>query len=262
MIGLYKDIKIKYYVTEIIVLFLLFLGNDYLYKVTNNKPLELILFVVIVVIAITIALIFTNKSVKRIQELSMRLNGNENVREAITEIEELIKRCKNKKTKTVLMINLTAAYINLGENETAMKLLTNFEPEYDKGVIGDLNQIIYLNNLCEISIREGIFNLAEENMKVIKKLMSNDKFNDYQKALVEKIYSDLVVELTLATDMTKEYKALEIYYKNRFNTTEDISSKVFYMSQLKKIYKKMKDKKKEKEANDYLKDNKKELNFK
>lgn len=262
MIGLYKDIKIKYYLTEIIVLFLLFLGNDYLYKITNNKPLELILFVVIVVIAITIALIYTNKAVKRIQELSMRLNGNENVREAITEIEELINKCKNKRTKTVLMINLTAAYINLGENETAMKLLTNYEPEYDKGPIGDLNQIIYLNNLCEISIREGIFNLAEENMKVIKKLMSNDKFNDYQKTLVEKIYSDLVVELTLATDMTKEYKALEVYYRNRFNTTEDISSKVFYMSQLKKIYKKMKDKKKEKEANDYLKENKKELNFK
>lgn len=262
MIGLYKDIKMKYYATEIFVLFLLFLGNDYLYKVTNNKPLELILFVVIVVIAIVIALIYTNKAVKRIQELSMRLNGNENVREAIAEIEELIKKCKNKRTKTVLMINLTAAYINLGENETAMKLLTNYEPEYDKGPVGDLNQIIYLNNLCEISIREGIFNLAEENMKVIKKLMSNDKFNDYQKALVEKIYSDLVVELTLATDMTKEYKALEIYYKNRFNTTEDISSKVFYMSQLKKIYKKMKDKKKEKEANNYLKENKKELNFK
>ena len=184
MIGLYKDIKMKYYATEIFVLFLLFLGNDYLYKVTNNKPLELILFVVIVVIAIVIALIYTNKAVKRIQELSMRLNGNENVREAIAEIEELIKKCKNKRTKTVLMINLTAAYINLGENETAMKLLTNYEPEYDKGPVGDLNQIIYLNNLCEISIREGIFNLAEENMKVIKKLMSNDKFNDYQKALV------------------------------------------------------------------------------
>ena len=261
MIGLYKDIKIKYYLTEFIVLFLLFAGNEYLYKTTNNKPLELILFVVIVIIAITIAYIFTNKAVKRIQQLSIRLNGNENIKEAINEIEELIKRCINKKTKTILMINLTAAYINLGEYETAMKLLTNFEPEYDKGPTGELNRIIYLNNLCEISIRQGIYNLAEENMKVIKKLIDNDKFNDNYKMLAQKIYSDLVVELTLATDMTKEYKALEIYYQKRFNESEDISSKVFYMSQLKKIYKKMKDKKKAKEVDKYLKENKKELNY-
>ena len=262
MIGLYKDIKIKYYVTEIIVIAILLIGNDYLYKVTDNKPLELIIFCLIVVVAFAISFFYITKAVKRLQQLSIKLNGNENIKEGIEEIEGLIKRCKNQKTKTVLMIDLTAAYINLGENETAMKLLTNFKPEYDKGPIGDLNQIIYLNNLCEISIREGIYDLAEQNMKVIKRLLNNDKFSDYQKALSEKIYSDLVVELTLATDMTKEYNALEIYYKNRFNTTEDISSKVFYMCQLKKIYKKMKDKKKEKEASDYLRENKKELNFK
>ena len=262
LIRLYKDLRIKYYVTEFIVLFILLFGNEYLYKATNNKSLELILFFIIVFIAFAITYIFTNMAVKRIQKLSVKLNGNENIREGITEIEELIKRCKNQKTKTILMINLTAAYINLGENETAMKLLTDFEPDYDVGNIGDLNKIIYLNNLCEISIREGIYDLAEQNMKVIKKLIDNDKFNDYQKLLAEKIYSDLVVELTLATDMTKEYKAIEIYYQKRFNETEDISSKVFYMSQLKKVYKKMKDKKKEKEADKYLKENKKELNYK
>ena len=115
--------------------------------------------------------------------------------------------------------------------------------------------------MCEISIREGLYDLANQNIAVIKSLINNNNFNDYQKALVEKIYSDLIVELTLASGMTDEYKALEVYYQNRFNTTEDISSKVFYMNQLKKIYKKMKNKKKEKEADKYLKENKKELNY-
>ena len=261
MISLYKDIRIKYYITEIIVLIVLFAGNEYLYRLTNNRTLELILFFVIIIIAIIIAYFYTNKAVKRLQILSNKLNGNENIREGIEEIEKLIERSKNQKTKTILMINLTAAYINLGENETAMKILTNFNPEYDKGPIGDLNQIIYLNNLCEISIREGLYDLANQNIAVIKSLINNNNFNDYQKALVEKIYSDLIVELTLASGMTDEYKALEVYYQNRFNTTEDISSKVFYMNQLKKIYKKMKNKKKEKEADKYLKENKKELNY-
>ena len=58
MISLYKDIRIKYYITEIIVLIVLFAGNEYLYRLTNNRTLELILFFVIIIIAIIIIILF------------------------------------------------------------------------------------------------------------------------------------------------------------------------------------------------------------
>ena len=170
-------------------------------------------------------------------------------------------RAKDKKIKDLLNNNRIGAYINLGNLKKAMKLCGTELPEYENSPIGKQNRIIYLNNICEISIRENILPLAKKNLAIMKELIEDKSFNEEQKKYMRQIYSDLVIESVLKEDKIKDYASIEKYYLKRFKEDDNIASKVFFAHQLVTVYKKLKKKKEAKEYQDFYNQNKEELNY-
>lgn len=261
MIRLYKDIRIKYYLTEIIGIVLLILMKIKISDLYNNKIISILMVLGIIVYIFIIAAIYLKIVLDRLTKLSNIMRGNENLKEGIKEYEKIYARAKDKKIKTLILTSLTGAYINIGDTKKAMALYEDFEPVFQDDVIGLQNQFIYLNNVCEICIREGLYKLAHNNIYVMKQILDTDKISEDNKIPMTKIYQDLVIELVFKEDEIKDYKSIEKYYLKRFNEEEEIYNKVFFAYQLSKVYKKLKKKKAEKEYKEYYESNRKELNY-
>ena len=262
MIRLFKDLRIKYYITELLGIIILLGLNFYIYGKTGNKLIYSFLIFITLVFIVLNAYRYTKKATLRIIELSNNANKNTSIKDTISSFEKMLERAKNNKIKTLLVINLTGLYINIGETKKAMTLYKNFQPTFERTVNGDINQIIYLNNICEICIREKLIPLAKENLSILKRLIKNNKFDPETKRFVNKIYGDLVVELVFKENKIKDYKSIELYYLKRFGEEDSIPSKVFFANQLSKVYKKLKNKKEEEKFKKYYKDNRGELKYK
>lgn len=261
MIRLFKDINIKYYITQLVGLIILLSLNFYIYGKTGNKLLYAIIIFITLAFIIMTAYRYTKKATIRIIELSNNANNNKNIKEVISSYEEILPRAKNNKVKTLIVINLTGLYINLGETKKAMTLYKDFTPTFDKTTNGAINQIIYLNNICEICIREKLLSLAKENLNILKKLIENNNFDESTKKTVNTIYGDLVVELVFKENKIKDYKSIAAYYLKRFDEEKSSASKIFFAYQLSKVYKKLKNKKEEEKYKNYYKENRGELKY-
>lgn len=261
MIRLFKDLNIKYYITQLIGLLFLLSLNFYIYGRTGNKLIYIIIILITLIFIILTAYRYTKKATIRLIELSNSANNNKNIKNVLSTYEDIFLRARNPKVKTLIVINLTGLYINIGETKKAMSLYKDFTPIFERTPNGAINQIIYLNNICEICIREKIFPLAKENLNILKKLIENDSFDEKTKKMVNKIYGDLVVELVFKENKIKDYKSIAVYYLKRFNEEDSSSSKIFFAYQLSKVYKKLKNKKEEEKYRNYYKENRGELKY-
>lgn len=261
MIRLYKDIRITFYLAELIGTILLVLGTIYLYQKIHSTLLLIGCIILIIIYMIVVGLMCMKKVLDRLTKLSDILGGNKGLKEGIKEIEGLLKRVKNKEVKALLLNNLMGAYISMGNTKKAMKLCEKDPPEYDNSPMGKQNRIIYLNNICEISIRENLLPLAQQNLTIMKDLIEDKAFNKEQKKYMRQIYSDLIIEYMFKEDRIKEYESIAKYYEKRFKEEENIAGKVFFAHQLTLVYKKLKEKKKVKEYQEYYEQNKGDLNY-
>ena len=261
MKRLYKDIYFTHIIVEIVGIIALIIINYFVYQKYHSTLLLNIIAVGTFAYMIAINLWNTSRAIKRLSILSNKIGGNKGVKEGIKEMEDLLTRAKNKRIIDILKNNLVGAYINLGETKKAMELCGKEQPEYENNVIGKQNRIIYLNNICEISIREGLLSLANKNLSVMKDLIEDKDFNEEQKKQMHQLYSDLIIELVFKEDKIKEYESIEKYYLKRFNEEENIAGKVFFAHQLVKVYQKLKNKKEEKKYQKYYDENKEELNY-
>lgn len=261
MIKLYKDIKNKFYTFSIVGVLLIVMSAILTLIKTEKYLLFILLIVLAIVYVIGIAIIFMYQAIKRLNNLSAKASSNVGVRNCISEFEELINNTKNPKLKTTLLNNLSGAYINIGELDKAMKTYDVQQPVFDNSLIGKQNHIIYIYNVCEISIRTGIYFHARSNMALMKVLIDDEAFNEEQKKRMNQIYSDVVVWLVFAEDEIKDYESIEKYYLKRFAEEDLIAAKVFFAYQLSKVYKKMKKTKESKKYMDFYMENKEELNY-
>lgn len=260
VIRIFKDIKLKYYITQFIGIVILLCLNYYIYQKNHSITLCAILIFTTIIYILFTRIIYKSKVRKRLADLSNKTN-NTNIQETITTYEEIILKTNNQKLKTELIIKITELYIKIGETKKALQLYKDFEPIFSKNITGKLNQIIYLNNICQICIREKLYSLAEENLKIIKRLSKIEDYNKETKDKINKIYNDLVIELIFKKNKIKDYNTIEKYYLKRFEEETDNSKKVFFAYQLIKVYKKLKNKEEEKKYKEFYIKNKEELNY-
>lgn len=261
MIDLYTDIKKKYIGIIILGLFIFIMISILIIIKTNKYIFIPLLITFSIVYVIIIRLLCLKKAVSRLNNLSLRASGNSGLRDCIKEYEALLDNAKDQRIKTLLLNNITGLYTNIGELDKAMKMYDNQSPTFDSTPLGVQNRIIYIYNICEISIRKGIYFHARSNLALMNALMDDKRFSNEQRTNIEKIHSDVVVWLVFAEDEIKDYETIEKYYLKRFNEESNIAAQVFFAYQLSKVYKKLKNKKLSKEYLDFYNENKCELNY-
>lgn len=260
VIRIFKDIRLKYYITQLIGIIIFLYLNYFTYLKTHNKVLCAVFVLIAIIYIFLIRTIYKNKVRKRIENLSNQAN-NINIQETITSFEKILVTINNQKIKTQLIIKITELYIKIGQTKKALTLYKDFKPIFSKSITGKLNQIMYLNNICQICIREKLYSLAEENLKIIKRLSKIEDYNKETKDIIDKIYNDLVIELVFKKNKMKDYNIIEKYYLKRFKEETDNSKKVFFAYQLIKVYKKLKNKEEEKKYKEFYNKNRGELNY-
>lgn len=261
MIRLFKDLRIKYYCVEIIGIVMLVLLNEYIKKTIGTGVWYYLIVFITLFYAIAVAIFFLSKSIQRLTIISKEIEQNQNLRKNVEKLEELFKRAKNKKTKSLIFINLIGVYVDIGETKKAIELCNQFEPVFDSTPIGIQNRIIYMNNNCEICIKENLFSLAHQHLSVLNKLIETTKLNTEQQKYMKQIYSDLVIELVFREDEIKDYESIEKYYLKRFKEEQKSGNKIFFAYQLSLVYHKLNKKDKEKEYKNYYEKNRGELEF-
>lgn len=260
MIRLFKDLKIKYYLTEIIGIVAILLLNYLIYYKTGNYTIYTILVFINLGYVIFIARIYMKKALNRTINLQNNVINNTDLENTIIAFEKILPRAKNKKLETILLISLSDLYVNTAQTKKALKLYSK-KPVFAKGPVGEQNRLLYLKGLCEVCIREKKYDLAKENLSILKRLIENTNFDVENKKIINNVYTDLIVELSLSTKKKKDYKEIEEYYLKRFEEETNNAKKVFIAYQLSKYYKTIGKKRPQKKYSTFYKENRGELKF-
>lgn len=99
MIRLYDEIRLKYYVTELIGIILMLFLITIIYGKTGNTLLFILGLIITISYIIFIAIYYTKEASKKFQEFYEKIEKNKLTKEDKKELERLEKRVKNKELK-------------------------------------------------------------------------------------------------------------------------------------------------------------------
>lgn len=156
------------------------------------------------------AVIFNLAATKKYNKIVALMNEECKIREYIEKSNQILTRChRNKKTKNLLLLNLAAGYLNIGNAEFARQTFGCLLPFRDTAR-ETFEKLVYLNNLTTYHLLQNDSENADLAFQAFQTEMKNPKLQKASKALLEDLYANKFFEI----NMTKgDFDGAEQHYK-------------------------------------------------
>ncbi len=149
-------------------------------------------------------------------------------------IEETLKLSKSKRqVNEIVSLNLSSAYINIGDFDKAMETLKTVPITFSKRPAQMVNEFIYFNNLFAAYCSDGDIEKAEAALKSMKIYIDAAELTEPHRSMCIKPYIDKQYKLNI--EKGNFDGALE-HFTNMYNTENTLIGKVNYSYNLGLVY--------------------------
>ncbi len=177
-----------------------------------------------------IGIVFVKKSNAKYSRIMEYMNNCECRRF----IEETLKLSKSKKyVNNIVSLNLSSAYINIGDFDMAMETLKTVPITFSKHPAVMVNEFIYFNNLFAAYCSVGDIEKAEAALNSMKIYIDSAELTEPHRSLCIKPYVDKQYKLNIEKGNFEG--ALE-HFANMYNTENTLIGKVNYSYNLGLVY--------------------------
>ena len=189
MIAWFRNIQVAYMVTASLGGIPLAAGS-----VLQRKP---ILFLFAVLWIFFFAVLFSVIAQRKYAGVIKLMNEECRIAEYIEQTNKILNRCKNKKARNLLLLNLSAGYLNTGNVTCARQIFDRLMP-FPDSARGAYEKAVYLNNLCLYHLLVRDFENAELALTELKKTIENPRLPQQQKNWLFDFYANRSVSLRMA----------------------------------------------------------------
>lgn len=232
MIKVYKNLKIAYFVTGALGAILI---------VILLKKLELLLGIVWVIVCFLFFELLANMRTVNLRN-QCRLQEYRRVYESYLDKN---KASRNENVGIVGKMNLSAAYIELGEPEKALSLLQSLSPEFLESKIGAQQKASYYNNLTVAYLAVHDVEHAEENLACMQSVLEDAALSEKMKKNLSDVYQTKQVLLEMEKG---NYEGAEEHFLKRLKNNKIKITQVYCHYYLAEVYRHVENTKREREC--------------
>lgn len=207
MVNWFRNTEIAYWITS-------FVGGlgFALFGIFGQKPWLILLALVWIFV---MAIVFSVVAQKKYNKIVSLMNDECRCNDYVEQTNAILSRCKNKKNRNLLLINLSAGYLNLGNTEFARQVFGCLEPFADTPR-GAYEKAVYLNNLFLYHLLLKDIENAGLVLAEFKKTIDGGKIPKLHQDRLFDCYADRVMDLRMEQgdfDGAEAYFALAIEKK-------------------------------------------------
>lgn len=181
MIGLYKDLDTGYRMSAV--------AGGLLATVLILKDWNLmVVYALIIIWCFLINFMFGKVAAKRINQVIAIMNQHCQAQEFLQQLICLQKHSKGKTMGLFFATNLAAAYLDLGDEDTALYHLQNVNLDAKSQKRNQYLLMVYYNNFATAYMRKENWETADEMLSNMKKIMDHAKLKPAEKQNAERIY--------------------------------------------------------------------------
>jgi len=216
MIKSFRSTKILYYIIS-------FFGAVFIWMkmlLDNNFYLG---GLVAIIWIIAISLIMKSFAWMKMNKIINIMRDDCNLEEYIRILNELLSHCKDRKSRTLLMLNLSTGYLNAGDRDYAQQTLDHID-KTGKGQLGAAYRVSYYNNLVSYFFMINDIENVIVSMEKLKLALNNKNLRRVFRNQFLYLYSDAESLLNITNNI---YDGAEQLFDDVLVREKHMLSKVY-----------------------------------
>ena len=246
MIKLFRSTRIAYYLSYFSGVLLLFLLSWFIFFTGHygGRPI-FFLFVALLCLLIYLwaficAFIFESIAIKKMNNINQVMTNDCDFHKYIATMNDLLqkngkynttKRAINR-TRTYLLLNLSTAFLNIGDNATVAQVLSDVN-YFPNNRTGAKSKVVYYNNLCLYYLRIKDIPSAAQALEQMNTALQNGKLRPLTRERYLTFYTGKQFLLNMENG---NYDGCKPYFNALYDKETSVLGKVSAKFTLGKIY--------------------------